>query len=79
MTSIVRRSLDRAGIITRGGRGAHVFRHSQATSLLRGGTSFEVVSSLLRHASLDTTMIYAKVDTVMLQEIAQPWLGGGAA
>jgi len=79
VTSIVRRALNRAGIITRGGRGAHVFRHSQATSLLRSGASFEVISSLLRHASMDTTMIYAKVDTVMLQEIAQPWLSGGVS
>ena len=77
VTSIVRRSFDRAGIITRGGRGAHVFRHSQATSLLHSGASFEVISSLLRHASMDATMIYAKVDTVMLQEITQPWLGAG--
>ena len=53
-------------------------RHSQATALLRGGASLEVIASLLRHASLNTTMIYAKTDTVMLQEVAQPWVGGGA-
>ena len=26
--------------------------------------------------SPNTTMIYAKTDVVMLQEIVQPWLGG---
>ena len=77
VTSIVRRALNRAGVVTRGGRGAHVFRHSQATALVRAGASFEVISSLLRHASMDTTMIYAKADTRMLREVAQPWLGGG--
>ena len=77
VTSIVRRALNRAGVVTRGGRGAHVFRHSQATALVRAGASFEVISSLLRHASMDTTMIYAKTDTRMLREVAQPWLGGG--
>ena len=78
MTKIARRALDRAGVITFASRGAHVFRHSQATALLRGGASLEVIASLLRHASLNTTMIYAKTDTVMLQEVAQPWVGGGA-
>ncbi len=61
---MVRRALDRAGVKTFAGRGAHVFRHSQATHLLR-------------HKSMDTTMIYAKTDTVMLQEVAQPWIGEG--
>ena len=78
VTKIARRALDRAGVITFASRGAHVFRHSQATALLRGGASLEVIASLLRHASLNTTMIYAKTDTVMLQEVAQPWVGGGA-
>ena len=78
VTKIARRALDRAGVITFASRGAHVFRHSQATALLRGGASLEVIASLLRHASLNTTMVYAKTDTVMLQEVAQPWVGGGA-
>ena len=74
---VVRRALDRAGVKTFAGRGAHVFRHSQATHLLRTGSSLTVVQALLRHESMDTTLIYAKTDVVMLQEIAQPWIGGG--
>ena len=76
VTSIARSALDRAGVTTFATRGAHVFRHSQATELLRSGATLDVIRSLLRHASPDTTMIYAKTDAVMLQEVAQPWIGG---
>ena len=76
VSSVARRALDRAGIVTFATRGAHVFRHSQASALLRSGATLDVVGSLLRHTSANTTMIYAKVDAVMLQEIAQPWIGG---
>ena len=31
------------------------------------------VASLLRHRSVTTTEIYAKVDVTMLRTIAQPW------
>ena len=73
---IARRALDRADVKTFANRGAHVFRHTQATSLLRSGASLNIVQSLLRHESADTTMIYAKTDVAMLHEIAQPWIGG---
>ena len=76
VSKIVRRALDRAEVTTFASRGAHVFRHSQATALLRSGATLDVIQSLLRHASPDTTMIYAKTDTVMLQEVVQPWIGG---
>ncbi|MCY4556854.1 MAG: tyrosine-type recombinase/integrase [Chloroflexi bacterium] len=76
VSAIARRALDRAEVTTLAGRGAHVFRHTQATALLRSGATLEVVQSLLRHASPDTTMVYAKTDAVMLQEVAQPWIGG---
>ncbi len=76
VSRIVRRALDRTGVDTRGTRGAHLFRHSLATHLLRNGTSLDVIQSLLRHESANTTMIYAKTDTTMLREVAQPWLGG---
>ena len=77
VSAVARRALDRAGVQTFASRGAHVFRHSQATHLLRTGSSLTVVQSLLRHESMDTTMIYAKTDVVMLQEVALPWIGEG--
>jgi site-specific recombinase XerD len=55
--------------------GAHVLRHSAATSLLRQGSSLQVVGELLRHASIETTAHYAKVDTTLLQQVAKPWPG----
>ena len=77
VSSVAKRALNRAGVKPPGSRGAYVFRHSQATALLRSGASLDVIQSLLRHVSPNTTMIYAKTDAVMLQEVAQPWIGGG--
>lgn len=76
VSSLAKRALDRAGVRTFASRGAHVFRHSQATSLLRSGAPLDVIQTLLRHTSPNTTMIYAKPDAVMVQEVAQPWIGG---
>ena len=76
VSSLARRALDRAGVKTFASRGAHVFRHSQATSLLRSGATLDVIQALLRHTSANTTMIYAKTNAVMLREVAQPWIGG---
>lgn len=38
----------------------HVFRHTMATTALRNGMPIEDISRLLGHASINTTMIYAK-------------------
>jgi site-specific recombinase XerD len=70
---IVDRALCRAGV-TRPSRGAaHLLRHSLATSMLRHGASLHDVAALLRHRSIETTQIYAKVDVTALSTIAQPW------
>ena len=74
--TVAQSALNRAGVTTFAGRGANVFRHSRATELLRSGASLDVIRSLLRHASPKTTVIYAKTDTLMLREVAQPWIGG---
>jgi hypothetical protein len=72
-SAIVDRALHRAGI-TRPSRGAaHLLRHSVATAMLRHGASLHDVAALLRHRSIETTQIYAKVDVIALQTIAQPW------
>ncbi|SKA39481.1 tyrosine-type recombinase/integrase [Consotaella salsifontis] len=71
---IVRRALDRAGVKSVH-RGAHVLRHSAATSMLRNGVSLAGVGAVLRHRSPSVTALYAKVDICLLSEIAQPWGG----
>jgi len=70
---IVDRALHRAGV-TRPSRGAaHLLRHSLATSLLRQGASLHEIAGILRHRSIETTQIYAKVDVPALRQMAQPW------
>ncbi len=76
--TIVRRALERAGIASPR-KGAHLLRHSLATEMLRKGASLGEIGEILRHRSVDTTAIYAKVDLVALRALAQPWPSGGAA
>ncbi len=40
----------------------HRCRHTYATELLRGGANVRVVQTLMRHESLNSTMIYTAVD-----------------
>ena len=53
----------------------HILRHSVASRLLREGAPLKEIADVLRHRSLDTTAIYAKVDTVRLAAVALPWPG----
>ena len=75
VTHIVDRALQRAGVIRPSRGAAHLLRHSLATSLLRHGASLQDMADILRHRSVTTTQIYAKVDVNALQQIAQPWPG----
>jgi integrase/recombinase XerD len=70
---IVDRALRRAGVVRPNRGAAHLLRHSIATSMLRQGASLKDIADLLRHSSIQTTQIYAKVDIAALQQIAQPW------
>jgi site-specific recombinase XerD len=76
VSSLVARALKHAGVES-AHSGAHVFRHSLATSLLRQGGSLDEIGELLRHQSPNTTAIYAKVDVTALHALALPWPGGG--
>jgi site-specific recombinase XerD len=58
--------------------GAHVLRHSAATSMLRAGASLPEIGQVLRHHWVSTTAIYAKVDQDALGLVARPWPGGAA-
>lgn len=70
---MVARAMRRAGVSCQGKGAAHVLRHSVATSMLRHGATLQDISKILRHQSIETTKIYAKVDVQALQKIAQPW------
>ena len=76
ITMIAKTALDRVGIEGCAHRGAHIFRHSLATELLRSGATLTEIGQLLRHQSHDTTRIYAKVDIEALRTLSLPWPGG---
>ena len=75
ISHIVDLALKRAGIDDPPSRGANLLRHSAATHMLRGGATLQAVGAVLRHRSLETTTHYAKVDLIMLAQVAQPWPG----
>ncbi len=54
---------------------SHLLRHTMAGRLLAGGASLKEVADVLRHRSLNTTLIYAKLDSGRLVEVALPWPG----
>ncbi len=76
ITTIVHDAITRTGLDVPE-RGAHVLRHSLATTMLRDGASMSEIGVVLRHRSPATTEIYAKVDITSLQRLAQPWPVGG--
>lgn len=70
VTAIVQAACRRAGIP---GVGAHRLRHSAATEMLRAGAGLGEIGQVLRHRSVLTTALYAKVDRGTLRQLAQPW------
>jgi site-specific recombinase XerD len=78
VSTIVQRALAQAGL-SPALKGAHLFRHSLATRMLRQGASLPEIGLVLRHRTQQTTEIYAKVDVAGLRALAQPWpeMGGG--
>ena len=72
---IVRDAFRRAGIPH--GRG-HALRHTVACRIVNQGGSIKEVADVLRHRSLNTSMIYAKLDHGALSEVALPWPGSAA-
>jgi site-specific recombinase XerD len=77
VSTIVMRAIARAGLQTPT-KGAHLLRHSLATTLLRRGASLAEIGELLGHRSPDTTSLYAKVDLSALRKVAPPWPGGAS-
>jgi len=68
----IRRAFERAGLPW---SGTHILRHTAATRMVQGGASLKEVADVLGHRSIDTTLIYTKVDLPQLSRVALPWPG----
>ena len=76
VSTIVKRAIDRSGLQP-SLRGAHLLRHSLATGMIQRGATMVEIGQVLRHRSVNTTELYAKVDFQGLRGISLPWLGMG--
>ena len=74
VSQAIGRALRGAGI----SRGCHSLRHTLACRLVNSGSSIKEVADVLRHRSLDTSLIYAKLDLQLLAEVALPWPGSAS-
>lgn len=70
---VARKAVRRAGLQLAGRVGAHVFRHGLATGLIQWGASLAEISQVLRHRSVASTQLYAKVQFETLRSVALPW------
>jgi len=75
VSAIVRAACTRAGLAK---VNAHRLRHTAATQMLRAGAGLAEVGQVLRHTSVLTTSIYAKVDRTALRALALPWPGSAS-
>jgi site-specific recombinase XerD len=71
ISNIIGAALKQAGLRKKGK--ARLLRHTLATSLLNKGASLQEIGEILRHQSINTTQIYAKVDFNRLHSLALPW------
>lgn len=72
---VIKRSCRRIGLLD---VSAHALRHTVACRLVERGSSLKEVADLLRHRSLNSTLIYAKLDTPKLAAVALPWPGSAS-
>ena len=77
VASTVRRACRRAGIAE---VGSHRLRHTVACEMVAADVALTEIAQVLRHRSLQSTAIYARVDLDRLRTLAQPWpLNGGGS
>ena len=72
---VIKRACRRIGLMH---FSAHSLRHTLACRLVENGSSLKEVADVLRHRSLNTTLIYAKLDTPKLSAVPLPWPGSGS-
>ncbi len=68
--STVRRACRRAGIPE---LGSHRLRHTAACEMVAAHVPLVRIGQVLRHRSLQSTAIYARVDVDQLRQLAKPW------
>lgn len=72
---VLKHACQRIGLMHASG---HALRHTVACRLIENGSSLKEVADVLRHRSLNTTLIYAKLDTGKLAAVALPWPGSAS-
>jgi integrase/recombinase XerD len=72
VSSTVRRACRRAGIAE---VGSHRLRHTTACEMVSAHVPLQQVGQVLRHRSLQSTAVYARVDLDQLRLLATPWPG----
>ena len=75
VASTVRRACRRAGVAE---MGSHRLRHTVACEMVAAQVPLVQIAQVLRHRSLQSTAIYARVDLDGLRPLAQPWPGSGS-
>lgn len=75
IASTVRRACRRAGVAE---VGSHRLRHTAACEMVAAHVPLPQIAQVLRHRSLQSTAIYARVDLDRLRLLAQPWPESGA-
>jgi site-specific recombinase XerD len=74
-TSQVRNTMRRAAV--RAGlqhfTGTHMFRHTVAKDMITSGTDIKTIADILGHETIETTMIYTKINFPELSFVAGKW------
>ena len=73
VASTVRRACRRAGVTE---VGSHRLRHTVACEMVSAGVPLVQIAQVLRHHSLQTTAVYARVDLDRLRLVAASWPEG---
>lgn len=70
--AVIRRGFERARLDVIS-KGTHTLRHTVATCMICEGATLKDIADVLRHRSLDTTAVYARVDLPALKSVVLPW------
>lgn len=73
ISTVVRRACHRAGLTP---IGSHRLRHTLACEMVNSGAAMPEIAQVLRHRSLTSTALYARLDIEGLRALARPWPRG---